>query len=83
VKLLYFVTLLDSNKNNSKNVQSIINTALLWSIDSVSFNKKDYLNIEKMKKNAKSYTKRNSAVSIYALSRDFQMFPIVCFSTSL
>jgi len=68
-KALYSAPILGSNKNNSKNVQSLINTVLLWCIDSDSWNKEDYLNIEKKKK-CKNYIKRNSTVSIYALSRD-------------
>jgi len=68
-KALCFAPLLGSNKNNSKNVQSLINTALLWCIDSDSSSKEDYLNIEKKKKCKKNYIKRNSMVSIYALSR--------------
>jgi len=44
---LYFAPLLGSNKNNSKNVQSLINKGLLWCINSDSSNKENYLNIEK------------------------------------
>jgi len=56
-KALYFAPLLGSNKNNSKNVQSLINTALLWCIDSDSSNKENYLNIEKKKKCKKNISK--------------------------
>jgi len=41
-------------------VQSLINTALLWCIDSDSSNKEDYLNIEKKKKILKVISKKNS-----------------------
>jgi len=70
------------NRNNSKNVQSLINNELLWCIDSDSSNKEDYLSIEKKKK-CKSYFKRNSTVSVYTLSRDFLVFPIAGFCASL
>jgi len=80
-KVLYFAPLLCSNKNNFKNVQSLINTALLWCIDSNSLNKENYLNIEKKKK-CKNYIKRNSTVSVYALFLDLQVFPIAGFCVS-
>ena len=54
---------------------------MLWCIDSDSSNKEDYLNIEKKKKN-KNYIKRNSTVSVYALSHDLQVFLIAGFCAS-
>jgi len=39
------------------NVQSLINTALLWCNDFDSSNKEDYLNIEKKKKKKKKKKK--------------------------
>ncbi|KAG4105429.1 hypothetical protein H8356DRAFT_1331515 [Neocallimastix lanati (nom. inval.)] len=69
-KALYFESLFGSNKkNNSKNVPSLINMALLWSIDSDSSRtKEDYLNIEK---------------NVYALSRDLQAGWLADFCASL
>jgi len=81
-KALYFAPLLGSNKSNSKIVQSLINTSLLRCIDSDSSNKENYLNIDKKKK-YKSYFKRNSTVSVYALYRNLQVFPIDGFCASL
>jgi len=81
-KALCFAPLLGLNKNNYKNVQSLINTALLWCIDYDSSNKEDYLNIDKKKK-CKNYTKRNSTVSVYVLSRNLHVFPIAGFCASL
>jgi len=67
------------------NVQSLINTALLWCNDFDSSNKEDYLNIEKKKKKKKKsnyYLTRNLTVSVYALSHDLQVFPISGFYAS-
>ena len=72
-----------SNKNNSKNLQSLINTSLLWYIDSDSSNKEDYLIIKKKKKKYKSYFKTNLTVSVYAFSRNLQVFQITSFYASL
>jgi len=80
-KVLYFAPLLGSNKKNSNNVQSLINTVMLWCINSDSSNKENYLNVKKKKK-CKNYIKRNSTVSVYVLSCDLQVFPFAEFFAS-
>ncbi|ORX48702.1 hypothetical protein BCR36DRAFT_292895 [Piromyces finnis] len=63
-KVSYYASLLGSNKNRTRRVQSLINSAVLWSINSFhnkSFNNKDFV------------FERNSFISLYALTRDMKI----------
>ena len=69
-KVLYYAPLLGSNKNRTSRVQSLLNTGMLWSINSLS--RKN--NSSKDKKTVKY--ERNSYMSLYALSRDLKIPPL-------
>jgi len=66
-KVLYYAPLLGSNKVKTARVQTLIHKGMLWSISSFSKNI-----------NSKSEDKvRNFFISLYALSRDLQLPPLV------
>ncbi|OUM65571.1 hypothetical protein PIROE2DRAFT_7413 [Piromyces sp. E2] len=69
-KINYYAPLLGSNKKRTSRVQSLINTGILWCINSFrgkgnSSNKKN-----------KAFHESNSYISLYALSRDLIIPPL-------
>jgi len=69
-KVLYYAPFLGSNKNRTSRIQFLLNTGMLWSINSL--NRKN--NFSKDKKTVKY--ERNSYMSLYALSIDFKIPPL-------
>ena len=77
-KALYFAPLLGSNKNNSKNVQSLINTALLWVLILTPRTRKIILTL-KRRKNLKIILKGTQRLVFMPYFVIFKYFQLLAF----